>query len=775
MINHLKNKEIYKITLSVMLGFIGFVGAFYSTRLNFNEFYINFPWSIILPLLVSLAWGPYYGVISISLGLTILYPFVLGYYNGWASLVPLSSLYIWIIIHGYGGQKRLEKDKFYYNVYFVQLIYVIIRMVIYVVFFPILIKFNPPFWNPEAYTQIEISIILLFAIKGIIVESILVALADAILLLPPVKRMFGLEYSASAKYNTRIMMALVIFGLMFTLVILIVQNFIIDQKGLLEWIIELDEKTMITFVLSTILFFIMSGITVRFVEKVLEAQESLRIREAQYHTIFEGINDLYIETELNGIILIASPSAKEILNYEAEELVGVNIKELYYHPNENDNLIDIVLDKKEINNYEIIVKDKNGKKRWLWFHAKISSYKEGEHKIISVARDVTQYVEAINEKIKSEGKYKVLYEKMLNGFIIFKPVHTEYNELIDIRYIDVNPGFEEQSKMNKEDLIGKTWSEIYGYQNQHLDVFRRVLKTGNSEGFEVYSAEKNLYFLFNAFVIDKDYIGLVSENITPYKKAIKEIQSLNNELEQRVIDRTAELQSVVSELEGFSYTISHDLKSPLRAIDGYSQFIMEDYGKTLDSEVVEMIKSIQDICKDMIGLINELLEYSITSKANIHNEPVNVKQIILTVFREFEIGNPERKIQLCFDNELPIINGDRVLLKQAITNIIANAIKFSKDREITIISVGSNKTDNEYMFYVKDNGVGFDMKYSNKLFGIFQRLHRRDDFEGAGIGLATVRKVLEKHGGKVWIEGVLNEGTTVYFTLPVKAEIENEV
>jgi len=194
----------------------------------------------------------------------------------------------------------------------------------------------------------------------------------------------------------------------------------------------------------------------------------------------------------------------------------------------------------------------------------------------------------------------------------------------------------------------------------------------------------------------------------------------------------------------------------------------------LHNEVSEMIVNIQDICRDMIGLINKLLEYSITSKANLSKESVQVKQIITKIFHEFEIGNPGRNMELIFEGEFPTINVDRVLFKQIITNIISNAIKFSRDREVTKILVGCTLAEDEYIFYIKDNGVGFDMKFSNKLFTIFQRLHRSQDFEGAGIGLATIKKILQKHGGRVWIESVLNQSTTIYFTLPARIDEENE-
>ncbi len=528
-----KNLKIYKYTISIILGFVGFIGIFYSTRFDFNGFSINFAWSIILPLLVTLAWGIRYGIISITLGMMVLYPFILGGYNGWASIVPTISLYLWIVIHGYGSQKRQHIQSFHYNIYFLQFIYIILRMVIYMTLFPILISFNPPFWNPEAYTEIEFSIVLIFAIKGIIVESIFLALCDALLLLPVVRKFFRLKYSKGAKYNTKIMLALVVFGLLFTLVTLTVHNVIIDKTHPILWLIEPNEKTRITFLLAGISFFIIGGVTLRFVQRVFETQEALRKRERQY------------------------------------------------------------------------------------------------------------------------------------------------------------------------------------------------------------------------------------------QRAIREIKILNDELEQRVLDRTVELQDAVSELEEFTYTVSHDLKSPLRAIDGYSKFILEDFGNSLHNEVVGMIGSIQTTCEDMIELINKLLEYSITTQSSISIEKVNIKSMLTTVFHELEIGNPDKKMELTFETDIPTVMVDKLLFKQVVTNILSNSVKFSKQDQTIKIAVACTQSQNEYIFSVKDNGVGFDMKYSKKLFGIFQRLHRSQDFEGAGIGLATIKKIIKKHKGRVWIESILNEGTTIYFTIPI--------
>lgn len=368
--------------------------------------------------------------------------------------------------------------------------------------------------------------------------------------------------------------------------------------------------------------------------------------------------------------------------------------------------------------------------------------------------------------VTSERKYSLLYEKMLNGFFIFEPVLNKENKIIDIRFINVNPGFGIQTKLAVRDIIGKTWSQAFGYPNHELEVYQNILSTGEGERFETYYPDANVYYLVNAFKINDHQVGSVFDNITEYKLAIKEIKKLNEVLEQRVIDRTKELQNAVKELEAFTFTVSHDLKSPLRAVDGYSRIIYEDYGETLNEEVNEAILGIRTICSDMIEMINRLLQYSTTSRRLLSKEKINFEEIIKKIFIELHSLDNDREVKLIIETKLPEINVDKVMIRQAIYNMLSNAFKFTKNRDNAVIYIGSTITENEYIFYVKDNGVGFDMEYSSKLFGLFQRLHTSDEFEGSGIGLVTVKKIIEKHDGRVWIEGKVNEGATVYFTLP---------
>ena len=258
----------------------------------------------------------------------------------------------------------------------------------------------------------------------------------------------------------------------------------------------------------------------------------------------------------------------------------------------------------------------------------------------------------------------------------------------------------------------------------------------------------------------------LAKEVAERTKAEEEVRALNEGLETKVAERTAELQSINRELESFSYSVSHDLRAPLRHIDGYVAMLIEDTEGKLSAEAQRYLKVIVEAGRHMGELIDDVLAFSRMGRAEMREVRVELHALAREAIRDLEMGTRGRNIGWTIPL-LPAVTGDRAMLKQALANLLDNAVKYTRPRDPAQIEMGcAGEEDGRVILFVRDNGVGFDMQYADKLFGVFQRLHRADEFEGTGIGLANVRRIITRHGGRVWAEGKPDEGATFYFALP---------
>ncbi|MEX2543198.1 MAG: ATP-binding protein [Trueperaceae bacterium] len=273
----------------------------------------------------------------------------------------------------------------------------------------------------------------------------------------------------------------------------------------------------------------------------------------------------------------------------------------------------------------------------------------------------------------------------------------------------------------------------------------------------VWNSFVRLAYFLTAAVLVREY--LAKQLLT------RELERLNLELETRVNNRTADLRELNEELEAINYNIAHDLRTPLRGINGYSNLLLEEYGDVLDETGREYLQRVDAATARMGALIEALLSLSRLARAEIRQQQVNITEIAFSVSTGLAEQEPGREVRVEFAEGL-LARGDPSLLRTMLTNLLDNAWKFTRGVQPADVQVGGQERCGEVVFFVRDNGVGFDPEYSDKLFQPFQRLHKPGDYDGLGLGLATAHRIVNRHGGRIWAEGRVGEGTTIYFTLP---------
>lgn len=370
--------------------------------------------------------------------------------------------------------------------------------------------------------------------------------------------------------------------------------------------------------------------------------------------------------------------------------------------------------------------------------------------IIHRVEDVTER-KKIDQLLKeSEERYTTLFNSIDEGFCIIEMIFNEQRKPVDYRFLVINASFERQTGLI--DAVGKRMREFAPNHEEHwFEIYGQIALTGESMRFENRAEQLSRWYDVYAFRFGEPenlQVAILFKDITERKKAEESISQLNKEL------------------EAFTYSVSHDLRAPLRIIDGYADILIEDYKAILGEEANRTLGIIKSNATRMGQLIDDLLNLSRVGRKELIVEMTDMNKLVKEVIDEQHILNSSI-VPILKLKKLEPAMCDSSLIRQVWVNLISNAIKYSGKQLQPVIEIDSFSRDNDIVYTIKDNGVGFDMKYADKLFGVFQRLHKVTEFEGTGIGLALVNRILLKHGGKIWAEAEKDKGATFFFSLPV--------
>ncbi len=484
-------------------------------------------------------------------------------------------------------------------------------------------------------------------------------------------------------------------------------------------------------------------------------------------TLLSSIPGVYALFDPAMRILRWNRTLEIVTGQDTEAIQNTRVCDLFAHPEDIRLAIQVALDRGIVTHGENELIDATG--RHIPYYLYAAPVLRGERKLlVGLGLDITERKTAENDLRESEERFRRFFEDSADASLI----------LDKDRFVDFNRAALDMLRMHsKEELIHTHPAHLSPpFQpdgcpsGEKADEVIRIALSNGSHRFE-WLHQRTDGELFPVEVLltritlqDKQVLYVVWRDITERKRDETEIRLLNESLEQRVEARTAQLAAANRELEAFSYSVSHDLTSPLRAIDGFSRMLEEDYAGEVGAEGKSYIARIRAGTQRMQQIIDDMLALSRITRRDMKPGPVNLSALAEDILAELRQAQPWRNVET---NIAPDLHdtGDTSLLRIALENLLRNAWKFSARQNVSVITLGSLHKEGKKVYFVRDNGAGFDMQYANKLFGAFQRLHRADEFEGTGIGLAIVNRVIHRHGGRIWAEAAPGKGATFFFTL----------
>jgi PAS domain S-box-containing protein len=499
--------------------------------------------------------------------------------------------------------------------------------------------------------------------------------------------------------------------------------------------------------------------------RVTERTKALNDLEEQYRALAEHNPLGVIRFDRQFRCLYVNPAAASTFNFPVEHMAGSTLRELLGDRPDVGHLEQLLKKVFETGKPLKIETDVEGCYESWWLAPELDD-RGNLVSVLRISMDVTENRRSEEALRASEERFRAMNDASPFGVFVNDPSGNR---------IYYNPMYLELLGVTEAEVGTTSWQDVI-----HPDDRGHILETRNYalsnppyrfESVHRFLRKGNVIWVNSRITSMWDggrlvgFLGLI-EDITD------RIDQINARIssEETLRHRTDELEVAIQELEGFSYTVSHDLRAPLRAIDGYSRILQKEYSPQLPSEANRYIETIRANAQRMGSLIDDLLAFSRLGRQTINREPINMTNIVQAALETFREECAGRKIEFTI-NELPDCLGDPVLLQQVWVNLLSNAIKFTGNKSHARVEIGSLTNEmGEIVYFTRDNGAGFDMVYADKLFGVFQRLHRQDEFEGTGVGLAIVQRIIQRHGGRIWAKSFPGKGATFYFTIGSDSE-----
>ncbi len=489
-------------------------------------------------------------------------------------------------------------------------------------------------------------------------------------------------------------------------------------------------------------------------------EEALRESEERFRAVAETATDAIVSADKRGHITYFNPGAERMFGYAARDVIGRPLTLLMpqrFHDAHRQGLARF-LTTREARVVGRTVELAGQRKEGTEFPLELSlaSWKAGGDTFFTgILRDITERKRAEELLRASEERFHLMVESV-EDYAIF---------MLDAegRVATWNAGAERIKGYRAEEILGRHFSCFYTPDDVQAGKPEQLLKVAETQGrceAEGWRVRKDgAQFWANVVCTAlRDQHG----TLLGFTKVTRDITE-RTRLEQEIQQHSIALEAANKELDAFSYSVAHDLRAPLRAIDGFSRILLEEHAPTLAPEAQRHLNVVRRNSQRMGLLIDDLLAFSRLSRQPLNKQPVRPADLVRQCLDELRAEQQGRRVEIAI-GDLPACQADPALLKQVWMNLMSNALKYTRKQEVAVIEAGSREQAGACVYFVKDNGMGFDMQYADKLFGVFQRLHRPEDYEGTGVGLAIVQRIIHRHGGRVWAEAAVNQGATFYFT-----------